>query len=92
MRLISLILILIAASLSFGCAQRESLSPQYGKSYQQIFYLQGTAPPVQLAPTTAEDAKRITESRNRRSNGSKSSNSKSSAFSGGGTTSNFGLQ
>jgi hypothetical protein len=78
---------LLSLIFSTSCAQRVSLSPLHGKSYQQIFYLQGSAPPVQLAPTTAEDAKRITESRARRSGAAKSGRSQRFNFGGGSSSS-----
>lgn len=53
--------------LSAGCSQRAHLHSEFGLSSQQLFYRQLSSPPVQLAPTTAEDAKRISESRARRS-------------------------
>lgn len=92
MRLFCLLTLSLSIALLTSCAQRVSLSPLHGKSYQQIFYLQGSAQPVQLAPTTAEDAKRITESRARRSGSSKSSRSQRFNFGGGGASSSVGLE
>ena len=50
-----------------GCAQRAHINPTHGTSYKSIFYQQASTPAVQLAPTTSEDAKRISKSRANRS-------------------------
>ena len=62
-----LIALALSAFLCQGCAQRAQLDPEYGAAYRQVFFRQASAQPVQLAPTTAEDAKRISQSRARRS-------------------------
>ena len=83
MRLFLVLMTSLIAMLLTACAQRASISPLHGKSYRQIFYLQGSAPPVQLAPTTAEDAKRISRSRARRSGTSGSGRGRAPMFGGG---------
>jgi hypothetical protein len=52
-----------------GCAQRVRINSTHGNSYKSVFYQQASTPAVQLAPTTSEDAKRISKSRARRSDG-----------------------
>ena len=92
MHLFLALMLTLLCGLCFGCAQRVNISKTHGKAYQQIFYQQGSAPPVQLAPTTSEDAKRISASRNSRSN-SKSKKSSSRVFSlGNGSSSNGALE
>jgi uncharacterized membrane protein YgcG len=76
--------ILGALYLLSGCAQRASLNPNFGVSYQSIFYQQASTPAIQLAPTTAEDAKRISESRSRRSGRASSGRASRFGFAGGG--------
>ena len=53
--------------LMAGCAQRVRINSNHGNSYKSVFYQQASTPAVQLAPTTSEDAKRISKSRARRS-------------------------
>ena len=89
MRLFLVLMMSLAAMLLTACAQRVSISPLHGKSYRQIFYLQGSAPPVQLAPTTAEDAKRISESRARRSGMSGSGRAQAPMFGGGSSAGSY---
>lgn len=92
MRLLEITFLICVVGLSVGCAQRMSIASDYGVAYQKIFYQQGIAPPVQLAPTTSEDAKRISESRARRSGG-KNASGRSQRFSfGGGAPSNSILE
>ena len=55
-----------AVCLMTGCAQRVHINSAHGNSYKSVFYQQASTPSVQLAPTTAEDAKRISNSRVRR--------------------------
>ena len=86
MRLFALSILLCFGCLTLGCAQRVKLGSTHGLAHQQIFYRQGSAPPVKLAPTTSEDAKRISESRARRS-GAKSKVGRNQVFGfGGGST------
>jgi len=85
MRYVFTILLILSCGVFFSCAQRVSISKTYGQAYQQIFYQQGSAPPVQLAPTTSEDAKRISASRSRRSGTTRKSSRSSNVFSLGGS-------
>ena len=86
MRLFGTFILICLICLIFGCAQRSKLGANHGLAHQQIFYRQGSAPPVKLAPTTSEDAKRISESRARRS-GSQNKLGRSQAFGFGGGSS-----
>lgn len=86
MRLFGTFILICFVCLTLGCAQRMKLNANHGLAHQQIFYRQGSAPPVKLAPTTSEDAKRISESRARRS-GSKSQLGRNQAFGFGGGSS-----
>ena len=68
MRLFKVFLVLgLTGICFFGCAQRVNLHASHGQASKKIFFQQGSAAPIQLAPITAEDAKRITESRSQRS-------------------------
>ena len=87
MRLILAFILALLCGLCFGCAQRVHISKTHGQAYQQIFYQQGSSPLVQLAPTTAEDAKRISASRANRS--TTSNRGGPSRFSGLGTNSSL---
>ena len=59
--------LLCVIGLMTGCAQRVHINATHGNSYKNIFYQQASTPAVRLAPTTSEDAKRISKSRARRS-------------------------
>lgn len=68
MRLFHTLLAVAISSLCFvNCAQRVSLHASHGQASKKIFFQQGSSAPIQLAPFTAEDAKRISESRAQRS-------------------------
>lgn len=71
-----------------GCAQRAHISPEFGVATQSVFYQQASTPAVQLAPTTAEDAKRISESRKERSGNKKSGRANRFGFANGGISGN----
>jgi hypothetical protein len=83
MRFLNVLLAVAVTSLCFlGCAQRVSLHASHGQASKKIFFQQGSTAPVQLAPVTSEDAKRISESRARRS-GAKPTSGRSQRFSFG---------
>ena len=90
MRLFKVFLVLgLTGICSFGCAQRVSLHASHGQASKKIFFQQGSAAPIQLAPITAEDAKRITESRSQRS-GVKGNSKRSQPFGLGGNSASSG--
>lgn len=88
------LLMLLLASLSLvGCAQRVSLNETHGLASKRIFFQQGNAPIVQLAPVTSEDAKRISAAREKRSGGTvKSGRSQRFSFGGGNASNTIGLE
>ena len=59
--------LLCVIALMMGYAQRVHINAAHGNSYKSVFYQQASTPAVRLAPTTSEDAKRISKSRARRS-------------------------
>lgn len=86
MRTLNIFLVFGMISLfSWGCAQRVSLHASHGEASKKIFFQQGSAAPIQLAPITAEDAKRISESRAQRS-GVKGKSRRSQPFGLGGSS------
>ena len=90
MRLFKVFLVLGLTGLYFfGCAQRVTLHSSHGQASKKIFFQQGSAAPIQLAPITAEDAKRITESRSQRS-GVKGNSKRGQPFGLGGNSASSG--
>ena len=66
---------MLTLTLMTGCAQRVHLSPEQGMAHASYFTQQVNSPTIRLAPTTAEDAKRISKSRAKRSSTSSSKGS-----------------